>query len=166
METSVARPSRALLWLLVSVACGALLSACSGGTMEESPRSGSPVTSAPVSPSGPESDTAHDPAPAPGTPTNPSTGAATDTTISLSWQPNTDPIKGYLVYYGPTEQAVATLAVQMSLASNTFDIQTPGITFNAGRDLGLQHGDSVCFRLRAYNDAGMSDWSPAACGSI
>lgn len=92
--------------------------------------------------------------------------AATDTVISLAWQPNADTITGYLVYYGPSANAVSTLAVQLAIAGNSFNPLAPQATFNAGRDLGLHHGESICFRLRAYNGAGMSDWSAAACGTV
>lgn len=161
MPTFVAALRGAVPWMLVAVASGISLAACTGGA-EESLGSGSPVSAAPASP--PASDPTQ-----PSDPTSPpaSGSAATDTVVALTWQPNTDPIAGYIVYYGPTAAAATTLAVQLSLAGDPFSGQAPNVSFNAGRDLGLNYGDSVCFRLRAYNTANvLSGWSDAACGTI
>lgn len=150
---------RAAPWFFVAFASAILLAGCSGST-EESGGSGSSVSSAPELPP------ASNPTP-PSDPTAPTPGTATDTVVALAWQPNMDPIAGYIVYYGPTPDAATTLAVQLSLANDPFNGLAPNVSFNAGRDLGLSYGDSVCFRLRAYNTANMlSGWSPAACGTI
>jgi hypothetical protein len=94
------------------------------------------------------------------------TVAAVDTVISLAWQPNSDNIGGYIVYYGPTPALATTAATNLSVTSRTFDAQAPVASFNAGRDLQLKRGDNVCFRLRAYNGAVMSSWSDAVCSVI
>lgn len=155
MATSVARLYRAVPWFLLALGPGVVLTACSGST-QESPGSSSanPTSSSP-------------PASNPPDPSNPGPVAATDTVVALTWQPNPDPIAGYIVYYGPAPDTTETLAVQLSLANNPFNGQAPHISFNAGRDLGLNYGDNVCFRLRAYNAANaLSGWSAAACGTI
>lgn len=147
MATPVASFCCASRWLLLVLVWAALSAGCSGGSTE-TVSDGSPVGSAP--PAG-----SPDPVP------------ATDTIVSLTWQPNTDPVAGYIVYYGPTAEAATTLAVQLALQADPFDGGPPSVAFNAGRDLSLNHGDTVCFRLRAYNAANvLSDWSAAACGTI
>lgn len=158
MATPVASLYRASLWTTVAVTV--LLSGCSGGTT--APGSGGAPAGSTPDPGAPSDPAPSDPAEPP-----PSSGPApaTDTVVSLTWQPNTDAIAGYIVYYGPTPEAATTLAVQLALAS--FNGAPPNVRFNAGRDLGLAHGDGVCFRLRAYNDANvLSAWSAAACGTI
>ncbi len=95
------------------------------------------------------------------------TSAATDTVISLAWSANADSVAGYIVYYGPTVAAATVATADLSTSAQSFDPQAPAVSFNAGRDLALKHGDTVCFRLRAYNGANaLSDWSAAACSVI
>jgi hypothetical protein len=92
---------------------------------------------------------------------------AGDTVIQLAWQANSDSVAGYVVYYGPTPDSATTTASNLSLTSPSFDAAAPAVSFNAGNDLSLKHGDSVCFRLRAYNAAAvLSAWSNAACSVI
>lgn len=174
MTTSTARRRHALPWFFLVALSGIALAACSGGSVDNSSTGGAPIASGPGSSTPPDSNTEPDPDPTypPGTTPTPApipSGpvAATDTTVALTWQPNSDPIAGYVVYYGPTPEAATTLATQLSLSSNGMNPQAPSVSFNAGTDLGLNYGDSVCFRLRAYNSANvMSDWSGAACGTI
>lgn len=94
-------------------------------------------------------------------------GTATGISLQLRWQANTDPVAGYRVYFGGAATNASTQVSDLPLASSTLDPAAPAVTLNAGRDLGLDPGASVCFRLRAYNDQGaLSDWSPAACTTI
>lgn len=158
------RQRQALPWVFLLTLSSITLAACSGGSVDNSSTGGSPATTDPGSstPSDPTYPPGTTPTPAP-VPSGPI--AATDTTVTLSWQPNSDPIAGYIVYYGPTADGATTLATQLSLSS--IDPQAPSVSFNAGTDLGLNYGDGICFRLRAYNSANvMSDWSGAACGTI
>lgn len=104
---------------------------------------------------------------------NPSLGpslgpdAAGDTLLQLSWQPNTDAIAGYRVYYGPSGDQATVQASNLPLTANGFNPQSPNVAYNARRDLGLQPGSPVCFRLRAYNSQqGLSPWSAPACTTI
>ncbi len=92
--------------------------------------------------------------------------AATDTTLEISWLPNPDNISGYMVYYGPTEDTATTVASNLPIESGSFNPASPSMEYNAGLDLGLDHGASVCFRIRAYNDVGLSNWSGSACGIV
>ncbi|HEY8554978.1 MAG TPA: fibronectin type III domain-containing protein [Burkholderiales bacterium] len=176
MATAAAKFARALPALLLVALVGTGLAACSGSSDSGGGSIGGPGTDPGTDPGDQQPNPDPDD---PGTPTDPTSptdpgpqpqpdpGNATDTTVSLTWAPNTDPIAGYRVYYGPTAESATTLAVQLDLATHPFGDQPPHVEFNAGTDLGLKHGDTVCFRLRAYNAANvMSDWSDAACGTI
>lgn len=88
--------------------------------------------------------------------------------LQLAWQPNTDGVvAGYRVYYGPSGDQATTQASDLALTATNFNAQAPSVVYNAQRDLGLVAGQSVCFRLRAYNEQGtLSAWSTPACGTI
>ncbi len=97
----------------------------------------------------------------------PESSSASQAQLLLSWLPHPDKtIMGYLVYYGPTESTVTTVASDIPVTANNFDPQAPSVQYNAGLDLGLNKGDNVCFRLTAYNAAGQSGMSGSACSTI
>jgi Big-like domain-containing protein len=85
--------------------------------------------------------------------------------ITLSWK-HSDPnsVDGYKIYAGPTAQnsiEVADIST-MDLA----DPQTPLVDFLSYTDLGLNSGDTVCFRAQAYNAFGSSSFSTTVCTNI
>ncbi|MBI3899615.1 MAG: hypothetical protein HY308_15160 [Gammaproteobacteria bacterium] len=88
--------------------------------------------------------------------------------LQLSWQPNTDVIAGYRVYSGPTVAGATTQESDLTVTGNpNFNSRAPLVTYYAARDLNLKTGDTVCFRLRAYNAANvLSAYSQATCGTI
>lgn len=146
MSIATANAGRRLPRFLAAFLVCNLLAACTGGSTGSS---NSP-TSDSVSVVGSNTD-----------------NTATDTTVNLRWLPNQDSIAGYILYYGPDATNTVKTAVQLSVTGAAFDAQSPSVALNAGNDLGLRHGESVCFRLRAYNSANaLSDWSAAACGVI
>lgn len=81
-------------------------------------------------------------------------GTATDMVIALTWAPSPDRVDGYVVYSGAT---VDTISKRIA------DSLSPGIEFNAGRDLSLSYGQQVCFRVRAYVGGQESAPSEPAC---
>lgn len=124
------------------------VTACSGGgtTTTSSPSSSSGVSvQGPLPPVGPG-----------------------ESLLQLAWQPNSDGVvAGYRVYYGPSGDQATTQASDLALTAANFNAQAPSVVYNAQRDLGLVAGQSVCFRLRAYNEQGtLSAWSTPACGTI
>jgi hypothetical protein len=74
--------------------------------------------------------------------------------IALSWQANSGEIDGYMVHTGPTPE----------LATNVITV-TPdtAVEYDPVVDLGLNIGDQACFRIKAYNAEGQSDFSDAVC---
>ncbi len=93
-------------------------------------------------------------------------GTVTDVELLLSWLPNPDEIFGYIVYYGPAADATVAVASVLSVTDDDFDPQAPWVRYNAQLDLDVDEGSTVCFKLRAYNNVGESNFSGAACGAI
>ena len=91
-----------------------------------------------------------------------------ETLLQLVWQPSNDGVvAGYRVYYGATGDDATTQASDLALNASSFNPRSPTIAYNAQRDLGLSTGETVCFRLRAYNSQGaLSAWSAPACATI
>lgn len=148
---------RHFLW--VSLLAVSLAACTSEGGDEphssDSPPSASPAPGSPTEPvDGGSLDPVHEPS---------QPGAATDVELTLSWQPSADPVAGYRVYFGPTDDATTPLS-----EIRAEDLPAaPAVTYNAGTQLGLNHGDRVCFRVRAYDDDGaLSNWSQPTCTTI
>lgn len=140
---------RHLLW--VALSAGALAACTDGSNLDTSGLTGNPSVS--------------------GSPsqvyTPPEPGTATDVVLQLSWQPNTDPVAGYRVYFGATADSATNQLSDLATANRALSSQAPSVTYNAGRDLGLNPGSQACFRLRAYNaDGVLSDWSQPTCAAI
>jgi hypothetical protein len=136
---------------LVSLLAGSL-AACSSGSEQ-----GSSLPSA-------DQSTATSPS---HTYTPPEPGTAKDVVLQLSWQPNTDAVAGYRVYFGTTADGATTQLSDLATSIGALTTQAPSVSYNAGNDLGLNPGSQACFRLRAYNSSGaLSDWSQSACTTI
>ncbi len=87
-------------------------------------------------------------------------------TLTLSWDPSPQTIRGYRVYYGNTSPAATTLARDIPVGTTGFDAAAPSVRFNAWNDLHLRAGSTVCFRVTAYNGMGESGASTPVCGSL
>ena len=74
----------------------------------------------------------------------------------------------YIVYRGltVTSRIARPVPSVLPVTSPNFDPYAPSVEYDAGLDLALNKGESVCFRLRAYNDVGVSGPSGAACARI
>lgn len=84
---------------------------------------------------------------------------------TLHWNPNTDYVVGYKVYFGDSPETATTevATVRRKQLSNPLD---PKLTFDAVVDLKLEPGQRGCFRVKAYNEAGASEFSDAVCGVL
>jgi hypothetical protein len=90
-----------------------------------------------------------------------------DVNIRLSWNPQTDQLLGYLVYYGHSDaMSNEQLFSDLSIDQGEINPQSPAITYNVKTDLGMSGGGTACFRVKAYNAAGESDFSAPACIDI
>ena len=95
-------------------------------------------------------------------------GTASGRALMLSWDPSptSDAVVGYIVYLGSSVGSATQQVSDLTVSSGVIDPNAPVVTYNAGYDLGLRVGDAVCFRLKAYNAAGQSDFSSPACATI
>lgn len=84
---------------------------------------------------------------------------------TLRWNPNTDYIVGYKIYFGDSPETATTeiATVRRKQLTNPLD---PNIGFDAAADLKLASGQQGCFRVKAYNETGASDYSEAVCGVL
>jgi len=71
--------------------------------------------------------------------------------LQVSWQPFGNDTSGYVVYFGKTADTTNVLVSDLPTDSGLFDPSAPTVTYNSVRDLGLYSGDTVCFRIYAYN---------------
>ncbi len=90
----------------------------------------------------------------------------TDFALNLSWDKNPDSVTGYRVFSGPTAETVTEELTDIPLATEGFDPELPTKSYHFSNDLGLALGDERCFRLKAYNDVGFSDFSDVACTAL
>jgi hypothetical protein len=90
---------------------------------------------------------------------------ATAPSLLVSWMPNSDPVDGYFVYYGLSANTATTVASRLSADVPGFDPSAPAVVYNSC-GLQLSAGQSVCFRLRAFNNGGLSAYSTANCIGI
>jgi len=73
--------------------------------------------------------------------------------LQVSWQPFGNNTAGYMVYYGTTAATVNVLVSDLALNSGLYDASGPSVTYDSARDLGMYAGDTVCFRIYAYDPA-------------
>jgi hypothetical protein len=82
--------------------------------------------------------------------------------LRVSWQPLGTDTSGYMVYFGKTAETANVFVSDLS--AGRFNPGAPSISYNAARDLGLYAGDSVCFRIYAYDSArALSGKSTVVC---
>jgi hypothetical protein len=73
--------------------------------------------------------------------------------LQVSWQPFGNNTAGYMVYYGTTAGTVNVLVSDLALNSALYDASAPSMTYDSARDFGMYAGDTVCFRIYAYDPA-------------
>jgi len=94
-------------------------------------------------------------------------GSGGSHSIHVAWQPHPDPsVTGYVIYYGPNIAEANTVASNQPIDSLGFNPQAPSVSFEPVANLGLQPGDTVCFRLKAYNPDGESGFSSGSCTKV
>jgi hypothetical protein len=95
-----------------------------------------------------------------------SDGSVADT-LNINWSPYSESVSGYLVYFGATPETATTLASDLSSDTSNFDASAPSISYQPMLDLGLSTGDTVCFRIQAYDTAHVPyDWAEVQCTAV
>lgn len=95
-----------------------------------------------------------------------SDGSIADT-LNINWSPYPESVSGYLVYYGSTPETATTLASDVPSDASNFDASTPSINYQPLQDLGLNTGETVCFRIQAYDTAHVPyDWAEVRCTTV
>jgi len=77
--------------------------------------------------------------------------------LRLSWQPTSELITGYKVYTGSSSDAVDQFLKEVAISE--IDSNAPSVK------LSIAKNTHACFRLRAYNEFGISDFSESICTS-
>ena len=75
-------------------------------------------------------------------------------------------MNGYAVYFGSSTVNASNIVSVIPVTQNGFNPTAPSVTLDPSSDLNLSTGDPVCFRIKAYNTAGYSDFSDAACTTV
>ena len=86
--------------------------------------------------------------------------------LTLSWDPNPERVIGYFVYRGSNPGAATELISDISVTFPDFHSSSPSVQYDVLKDLGIQSGESVCFRIKAYSEVAVSDYSEAACATV
>jgi hypothetical protein len=86
--------------------------------------------------------------------------------LTLTWNPSSGEVLGYTVYVGPTSGTVTKQLSDLHISSKEVNQKTPSVTYDVKQDLGMTSGDFVCFRVKAYNTKGESEFSKSACTTI
>ena len=91
----------------------------------------------------------------------------TGSTLNISWLPYPGIASGYFIFYGSTSDTATTLASDLSYNTSNFDASAPSVSYQPLLDLGLSMGDTVCFRILAYDTARVPyTWSEVQCTSV
>lgn len=80
-----------------------------------------------------------------------------DMNVSLTWNESAAGVSGYQVLYGDSPGTVSQV-----IADVPFNFHS----FNAGKELALLGGETVCFSVQAYVDGTVSIPSDPVCGVI
>ena len=90
--------------------------------------------------------------------------ATTSSILNIAWSPYPGNAWGYYVYYGPTPDTATTLASDLPIGTGNFNASAPSVSYQPTSDLSLNTGDSVCFRIQAYDAGGKPfSWSEVQC---
>ena len=72
-----------------------------------------------------------------------------------------------MVYFGKTADTANVFVSDLPTDSGLIDPSAPVVIYDSVRDLGLYAGDSVCFRIHAYDLArALSDLSTLVCTAV
>jgi hypothetical protein len=89
---------------------------------------------------------------------------STPNTLNIAWSPYPGSATGYYVYYGPTSDSANTLASDLPIDGLSLNASAPTVSYQPTSDLNLGAGDTVCFRILAYDSSRVPyTWSEVQC---
>lgn len=89
---------------------------------------------------------------------------STPNTLNIAWSPYPGSVSGYYVYYGSASDTTTNLASDLPIGVSNLNTSAPSVSYQPALDLGLNTGDSVCFRILAYDTARVPyTWSEVQC---
>ena len=89
---------------------------------------------------------------------------STGSTLNIAWSPYPGSASGYFVYYGPTSDTANTLASDLPIDGTNLNASAPTVSYQPTLDLGLSTGNTVCFRILAYDTGRVPySWSEVQC---
>ncbi len=93
---------------------------------------------------------------------------ANDVNLLLSWDANpaNENVTGYKIYFRKMNESTSTLLEDLAISTTGFDSSSPSMQYNAGTDMTLAMGDTVCISILAYNLIGSSSTSDEVCSDI
>jgi hypothetical protein len=77
--------------------------------------------------------------------------------MTLQWNQGSQAVKGFRVFHGPTKTKAT---------KKIFDVPVNWVTFDPAQTLGAKPGQRMCFRVKAYNHAGVSGYSSGVCATL
>jgi len=87
----------------------------------------------------------------------------TDTEITLSWGPHSEPVTGYWVVYGPAPSSTIIRLSDLYVNNGEIDPSAPSVSYAVAKDLGAKPGEKVCFKVGAFSNVGKSKLSTPVC---
>lgn len=91
-----------------------------------------------------------------------SVGSGSSGSVKFSWEPNPGTVTGYVLYFGNSSGSVNTFVKNISVLDSSFNATAPSMSV-AASELGINAGDTVCFKVKAYNESGFSGFTNAVC---
>lgn len=88
-----------------------------------------------------------------------------DRVLKLTWDPSPSIVSGYIIYFKTKSHARYKYMRKLIIAKGQVNPAAPSYNFKANT-LGLITGDTLCFRVKAYNNAGSSPLSRAICTPV
>jgi nitrogen fixation protein FixH len=81
-------------------------------------------------------------------------------TVTLKWTAHTQTVAGYEVYYG---RSADQTRMRELFVPRTLNLKAPAVEYDLLRDLKVEPGQAICFRVKAYNNAAKSGFSSPVC---
>lgn len=86
--------------------------------------------------------------------------------IRLLWDFDSNNVLGYLIFVGATPETATQQIADLAVSASTFDPLAPSFDFDSKNFLSSNTSKQICFRIKAYNEFGSSEYSEPACSAL